>query len=65
MKGAVTMYSPEGNVIDLLPDLPRIINGLHWSAHSPQLVIVASDERTSELALWDGAHRPDVYPSHR
>ncbi|KAJ5259564.1 hypothetical protein N7478_012545 [Penicillium angulare] len=63
MKGTITMYNAEGNAMDLLPDLPRIINGLHWSEHSPQLVIVASDERTSELALWDGARRPDVYPA--
>ncbi|KAJ5733944.1 hypothetical protein N7493_002730 [Penicillium malachiteum] len=61
-KGTITMYNSEGNVVDLLPDLPRIISGLHWAEHSPQLVIVASDERTSELALWDGAQQPDMYP---
>ncbi|KAJ5391294.1 hypothetical protein N7509_006784 [Penicillium cosmopolitanum] len=52
-KGAITMYNSEGNVVDLLPDLPRLISGLHWSDDSPQLVVVASDERSSELALWD------------
>lgn len=62
MKGAITMYNDEGNVVDLLPDLPRVISGLHWSDESPQLAIVASDERTSELALWDDNRRPDVYP---
>ncbi|KAJ5082882.1 hypothetical protein N7532_011925 [Penicillium argentinense] len=36
--------------------------GLHWAEDSPQLVVVASDERTSELALWDDNRRPDVYP---
>lgn len=62
MKGAITMYNAEGNVVDLLPDLPRLISGLHWSEDSPQLVVVASDERSSELALWDDSRRPDVYP---
>ncbi|KAJ5976196.1 hypothetical protein N7481_009903 [Penicillium waksmanii] len=61
-KGAITMYNSEGNVVDLLPDLPRLISGLHWSDDSPQLVVVASDERSSELALWDDSRRPDVYP---
>lgn len=62
MKGNVTMYNADGNVVDLLPELPRVISGLHWAEESPQLVIVASDERTSELALWDDNRRPDVYP---
>lgn len=62
MKGTITMYNADGNVVDLLPDLPRVISGLHWAQESPQLVIVASDERTSELALWDDKRRPDVYP---
>jgi len=62
MKGTVTMYNTDGNVVDLLPDLPRVINGLHWAEESPQLAIVASDERTSELALWDDNRRPDVFP---
>jgi WD40 repeat protein len=62
MKGTVTMYNTDGNVVDLLPDLPRVISGLHWAEGSPQLAIVASDERTSELALWDDNRRPDVFP---
>ena len=62
MKWTITMYNDEGNVVDLLPDLPRVISGLHWSEDGPQLVIVASDERTSELALWDDNRRPDLYP---
>ncbi|KAJ5136125.1 hypothetical protein N7448_004679 [Penicillium atrosanguineum] len=62
LKGTVTMYNPDGNVVDLLPDLPRVISGLHWAEDSPQLAIVASDDRSSELALWDDKRRPDVFP---
>lgn len=62
LKGTITMYNADGNVVDMLPDLPRIISGLHWAQNSPQLIVVASDERTSELALWDDNRRPDVYP---
>lgn len=62
LKGTITMYNADGNVVDMLPDLPRMISGLHWAEESPQLVVVASDERTSELALWDDNRRPDVYP---
>ncbi|KAJ5659801.1 hypothetical protein N7507_006252 [Penicillium longicatenatum] len=61
MKGAITMYNAEGNVVDMLPDLPRIINGLYWAENTPQLVIVASNEKDCELALWDGTQRPDEY----
>ncbi|KAJ6090201.1 hypothetical protein N7486_009016 [Penicillium sp. IBT 16267x] len=61
MKGAITMYNAEGNVVDMLPDLPRIISGLHWAESSPQLVIVASNEKDCELALWDGTQRADQY----
>ncbi|KAJ5934961.1 hypothetical protein N7466_004508 [Penicillium verhagenii] len=61
MKGVITMYNAEGNVVDMLPDLPRMISGLHWAEHGPQLVIVASNEKDSELALWDGTQRPDEY----
>ena len=63
LKGNVTIYNTDGNVMDLLPDMPRVISGLYWAKESPQLVIVASDERSSELALWDDGRRPDVYPS--
>lgn len=62
LKGTITMYNADGNVVDMLPDLPRLISGLHWAEDSPQLVVVASDERASELALWDDNRRPDVYP---
>ncbi|KAJ6017368.1 hypothetical protein N7451_000747 [Penicillium sp. IBT 35674x] len=61
MKGAITMYNAEGNVVDMLPDLPRIISGLYWAQNSPQLVIVASNEKDCELALWDDTQRPDQY----
>jgi WD40 repeat protein len=62
LNGTVTMYNPDGNVVDLLPDLPKMISGLRWAEDSPQLAIVASDDRTSELALWDDKRRPDVFP---
>ncbi|KAJ5898835.1 hypothetical protein N7495_003579 [Penicillium taxi] len=62
-KGTITFYNDQGNAVDLLPDLPRMISGLHWALQSPQLIIVASDERTSELALWDNTERPDAYPN--
>lgn len=62
LRGSITMYNTEGNVVDMLPDMPRLINGLHWAEDSPQMIVVASDERSSELALWDDNRRPDVYP---
>lgn len=62
LKGTITMYNADGNVVDMLPDLPRLISGLYWAEDSPQLVVVASDERSSELALWDDNRKPDVYP---
>ncbi|KAF7713666.1 Uncharacterized protein PECH_001140 [Penicillium ucsense] len=62
LKGTVAIYNTDGKVMDLLPDMPRVINGLYWAKDSPHLVIVASDERSSELVLWDDGRRPDVYP---
>lgn len=62
MNASISMYNEEGNVADLLPDLPRMISGLYWAEEAPLLAIVASDERSSELALWDDRRKPDVYP---
>ncbi|KAJ5606488.1 hypothetical protein N7510_009269 [Penicillium lagena] len=62
LRGAITMYDVNGDAVDLLPELPRMITGLHWAPDGSQLIVVASDNRTSELALWDDTHRPDVYP---
>ncbi|KAJ6029285.1 hypothetical protein N7460_003863 [Penicillium canescens] len=61
-RGTITMYNVNGDAVDLLPEVPRIITGLHWADSSSQLVVVASDNHVSELALWDDNRRPDVFP---
>lgn len=63
MRGSITMYDVQGNAVDLLPEVPRMITGLHWAENSSHLVVVASDSRVSELALWDDSLRPDEFPS--
>ena len=62
MKGSITMYDVQGNAVDLLPEVPRMITGLHWSQQSSHLVVVASDSKVTELALWDNSLRPDEFP---
>ncbi|KAJ5086902.1 hypothetical protein NUU61_008209 [Penicillium alfredii] len=62
LRGTITMYNVNGDAVDLLPEVPRLITGLHWAEDSSQLVVVASDTRISELALWDDTRRPDVFP---
>lgn len=61
-KGIITMYNTNGDAVDLLPEIPQIITGLHWSDVSSQLIVVASNDNTSELALWDDDQRPDAFP---
>ncbi|CAG8232599.1 unnamed protein product [Penicillium salamii] len=61
-KGSITMYNTKGDAVDLLPEIPRIITGLHWSDVSAQLVVVGSSDNISELALWDDDRRPDALP---
>ncbi|EAW06888.1 WD40 repeat domain-containing protein [Aspergillus clavatus NRRL 1] len=63
MRGSITMYDVAGNAVDLLPEVPRMITGLHWSDNSSHLIVVASDSKVSELALWDDSLRPDGFPS--
>src|SRR5699024_8813639 len=66
MRGSITMYDVQGNAVDLLPEVPRMITGLHWSessSNSSHLVVVASDSRQSELALWDDSLRPEEFPA--
>lgn len=63
MKGSITMYDVDGDAVDMLPEVPRMITGLYWSQQSSHLVVVASDSKVSELALWDNSHRPDEFPS--
>ncbi|OJJ49178.1 hypothetical protein ASPZODRAFT_1412894 [Penicilliopsis zonata CBS 506.65] len=62
MRGSITMYDVQGAAVDLLPEVPRMITGLHWDDHGANLVVVASDGRISELALWDDSLRPDEFP---
>ncbi|BCR83089.1 WD40 repeat domain-containing protein [Aspergillus chevalieri] len=63
MRGSITMYDVHGHAVDLLPEVPRMITGLHWAESGSHLVVVASDSRVSELALWDDSLRPDVFPA--
>ena len=60
--GSITMYGLHGAAIDLLPDVPRMISGLHWAEKGEQMVVVASDGENSELVLWDQSIRPDEFP---
>ncbi|KAF7591391.1 hypothetical protein BBP40_001618 [Aspergillus hancockii] len=63
MRGSITMYDVAGNAVDLLPEVPRMITGLHWTESGSHLIVVASDSKISELALWDDSVRPDEFPS--
>ncbi|KAE8373808.1 hypothetical protein BDV26DRAFT_58002 [Aspergillus bertholletiae] len=63
MRGSITMYDVAGNAVDLLPEVPRMITGLHWTESGTHLIVVASDGKVSELALWDDSLRPDEFPS--
>ncbi|PGH10234.1 hypothetical protein AJ79_05489 [Helicocarpus griseus UAMH5409] len=63
MHGTITMYGQEGTAIDLLPDLPRMVSGLHWAPRGLRMAVVLSDGQHSELTLWDQAVRPDEFPS--
>jgi WD40 repeat protein len=63
MRGSITMYDVAGNAVDLLPEVPRMITGLHWADNSSHLIVVASDSKISELAIWDDSLRPDEFLS--
>ncbi|PYH91512.1 WD40 repeat-like protein [Aspergillus ellipticus CBS 707.79] len=63
MRGSITMYDVSGKAVDLLPEVPRMITGLHWAESGSHLIVVASDSKISELALWDDSLRPDEFPS--
>lgn len=63
MRGSITMYDVAGNAVDLLPEVPRMITGLHWAESGSHLIVVASDSKVSELALWDDSLRPDEFPA--
>ncbi|KAI9372062.1 WD40-repeat-containing domain protein [Aspergillus egyptiacus] len=62
MRGSITMYDVDGNAVDLLPEVPRMISALKWADFGSQLMIVASDSKISELVLWDDSLRPEEFP---
>ncbi|KAL4910722.1 hypothetical protein BDW74DRAFT_1929 [Aspergillus multicolor] len=63
MRGSITMYDVDGNAVDLLPEVPRMISALKWADNGSQLIIVASDSKLSELVLWDDSLRPEEFPT--
>ncbi|KAL4977476.1 WD40-repeat-containing domain protein [Aspergillus desertorum] len=63
MRGSITMYDVNGNAVDLLPEVPRMISGLKWADTGSQLIVVASDSKMSELVLWDDSIRPEEFPT--
>ncbi|EEH22252.2 hypothetical protein PABG_04463 [Paracoccidioides brasiliensis Pb03] len=63
LNGNITMYSADGTAVDLLPDLPRMVSGIHWAPRTLQMAVVLSDGQHSELTLWDQAVRPGEFPS--
>ncbi|KAJ9223695.1 hypothetical protein DTO027B5_7800 [Paecilomyces variotii] len=62
LRGSITMYNADGEIVDMLPDVPRMITGLHWADNGAHMVVVASDSRVSELALWDASVRAEEFP---
>lgn len=62
LSGSITMYDIHGDAVDLLPDVPRMITGLHWADHGSRMVIVASEGTLSELAVWDDSIRLEERP---
>ncbi|KAL1964030.1 hypothetical protein VTN77DRAFT_7576 [Rasamsonia byssochlamydoides] len=62
MRGSIAMYNVHGDAVDLLPDVSRMITGLHWASKGSHMIIVASDGRNTELALWDDLSRPEELP---
>ena len=51
--GTVSVYNVDGYALDLLPEMPMMLTGLHWTPSGSHLVIVASNSKTTELVLWD------------
>lgn len=62
LSGSITMYDIHGDAVDLLPNVPRMITGLHWADRGSRMVIVASEGTISELAVWDDLIRPEERP---
>lgn len=59
--GSITMYDNDGSALDVLPESPRLISGLRWAGNGSQIVIVASDGRSSELFLWNQGSQQDLF----
>ena len=53
LSGTVSIYNADGYALDLLPEMPMILTGLHWTPNGSHLVIVASNSRSTELVLYD------------
>ncbi|KAL1989919.1 hypothetical protein VTN49DRAFT_7116 [Thermomyces lanuginosus] len=52
-RGSIQMFDAEGNAVDILPDAPGMIVGLHWAPRGSTLLVVVSIHGNSELTLWD------------
>lgn len=50
--GTVSVYTPNGYALDFLPEMSRIITGLHWTPNDHRLLIIASNHQVTELAIW-------------
>lgn len=51
--GTVSVYNVHGYALDLLPEMSRIITGIHWTPNDSRLVLVASSNTLTELAVWN------------
>ena len=60
-KGTITMYDAQGGVSDMFPDFPGAVTGLYWAKNARQLVILLSDDRSSQLAFLDGTQKSFVF----
>ncbi|KAI1962130.1 hypothetical protein LOZ67_000193 [Ophidiomyces ophidiicola] len=57
--GSITIFNSDGEAIDSIPESSRLISALRWAEKTPQIAIVTSDGRHSELSLWNHQSRGD------